>query len=281
MTRLSGVTVSLKWLLFLLLVVKSSCRNEESRLTAARRQRSSYYAWFYAESASSQITDKAFKFYKVLFSNDTIAKEAMKEFKVNTKQQLMNHLTRAYAHGDPILHTTATFCATQQDCAPYQARPAVQQGTGMQDSLTVIGFLLTPRLLGARNHLTRQQWALWGSNDTEMYTNLTCCDKLQAFSNRIYGGPVKDKFTPTEGYGSRSHVTVALAKGVQAVQTGLDLIDLIKCEQECKSNKYYYEISDDVGEHSAWMRYYGHGRFLMYLQDRHPNYSATFNVAGA
>jgi len=254
----------------------------QSHLAAARHRssRPSYYAWFYSDNASMRITEKAFKFYKALFSNDTMADEAMKEFKVKTKQELLDHLTRKYAKGDKILHTTATYCATQEDCAAYKARPAVQQGVGKQYNMTVIGYLLTPRVLGARNHLKDNQIPLWDSNDTEIYTNLTCCDKVKAFSNWVYSGPDENKFTPTHGLGSRSHVTVALSDGSVAVQTGLDLIDLIKCEQECKSIKHYYLLpADEIGE-LAWARYYGHGRFVMYLTDVQSNYGSTFKVEG-
>ncbi len=41
------------------------------------------------------------------------------------------------------------------------------------------------------------------------------------------------RFFPTEGIGSRAHVTLGYTSGTSAVQTGLDLIGLVQREETC------------------------------------------------
>lgn len=66
------------------------------------------------------------------------------------------------------------------------------------------------------------------------------------------------RFHPTSGKGSRSHVTLG-CHGVEPVQTGLDLVDVIKCEIKNEGNDDHKSVDGGA------VRYYGEGRCVVYL----------------
>ena len=110
---------------------------------------------------------------------------------------------------------------------------------GKASSLTIAGFILTPRTLGARVLLTREQLTVYHQNDLEPFTMLpppesksrpsdtdsentrTCEATLRPLEDVEAGdiaGPVR---------GRRAHITLATAPGVKPVQTGLDQLDAL------------------------------------------------------
>ena len=110
---------------------------------------------------------------------------------------------------------------------------------GKASSLTIAGFILTPRTLGARVMLTREQLTVYHQNDLEPFTVLpppqnkyrppendsedtrSCEPTLRPLEDNEAGdiaGPVR---------GRRAHITLATAPGVKPVQTGLDQLDTL------------------------------------------------------
>ena len=66
--------------------------------------------------------------------------------------------------GPDILHCTAKGGAAADTL--YSTRPDVLQALGSVTTLTIVGFVITPRTFGARVKLTPQQLTLWGNSDS-------------------------------------------------------------------------------------------------------------------
>ena len=119
---------------------------------------------------------------------------------------------------------------------------------GKASSLTIAGFILTPRTLGARVMLTREQLTVYHQNDLEPFTMLPqnksrppdtdsadtrgCEPTLRPLEDVEAGdiaGPVR---------GRRAHITLTTAPGVKPVQTGLDQLDaLLQAHQQSLQEK--------------------------------------------
>ena len=126
--------------------------------------------------------------------------------------------------------------------------------SGQASSLTISGFILTPRTLGARVMLTTEQLSVYHQNDLEPFTVLPPPKN----NPRRLPPPLQDNSTrqspPSDGHpgdirpcdptlrplanteagdmvggvrGRRAHITLATAPGVMAVQTGLDQLDTL------------------------------------------------------
>jgi len=54
------------------------------------------------------------------------------------------------------------------------------------------------------------------------------------------------------------------APGVSAVNTGYDLVDLIRLEQEADDSIPTYNLSDTIAGGGGWLRNYGEGQWVFY-----------------
>ena len=111
---------------------------------------------------------------------------------------------------------------------------------GKVSSLTIAGFVLSPRTVGARVMLTPEQLSVYHQNDLEPFSVLpphnnartqpastdtgdtrTCPPTLRP----LEGGEAGDIVGPVRG--RRAHITLATAPGIKPVQTGLDQLDTL------------------------------------------------------
>ena len=117
---------------------------------------------------------------------------------------------------------------------------------GQASSLTISGFILTPRSLGARVMLTTEQLSVYHQNDLEPFSVLpppkhnprrqppppqensplpgdtrSCEPTLRPLADTEAGDMVGGV------RGRRAHITLATAPGVRPVQTGLDQLDTL------------------------------------------------------
>lgn len=76
--------------------------------------------------------------------------------------------------------------------------------------LSVVGLIVTPRTLGARVSLSSEQRSLWPTGADKVGIPAADLPGVEAL-------PV----------GSRAHVTLGCAAGVEAVQTGIDLLEIL------------------------------------------------------
>ncbi|XP_008569310.1 PREDICTED: 2',3'-cyclic-nucleotide 3'-phosphodiesterase [Galeopterus variegatus] len=136
-----------------------------------------------------------------------------------------------------VLHCTTKFCdygkATGAD--EYAQQDVVKKSYCKAFTLTISALFVTPKTTGARVELSEQELLLW-PNDV-------------------------DKLSLTESLprGSRAHITLGCAADVEAVQTGIDLLEIIW--QEKGGNR-----GEEVGELSRGKLYsLGNGRWMLSL----------------
>ncbi|XP_038071956.1 2',3'-cyclic-nucleotide 3'-phosphodiesterase-like isoform X2 [Patiria miniata] len=195
--------------------------------------------------------------------------------------------------GTTLLHCTSFFSnySERAGSQQYATSPAVRQATGRAFNLTVIGFLITPRTLGARIRLNDQELLLWETNSsatsdftpvgagnnvdkTMQQKQLQHLDQSQMPGQEISTFyPIRDEvpcpkgwrpteFSPTCGRGSRAHLTLGTGKDVEAVQTGSDLNAIIQRELEAVAKK---EDILTLKLKSGTVRCYGEGNWAVYL----------------
>lgn len=83
----------------------------------------------------------------------------------------------------------------------------VKKSYGKAFTLTISALFVTPKTTGAQVELSEQELLLW-PNDV-------------------------DKLSPTDSLpqGSRAHITLGCADDVEAVQTGIDLLEIVRQER--------------------------------------------------
>ena len=185
----------------------------------------------------------------------------------------MPHFTDIYPPRDveEKLHTTSFFAArgNVEGSMEYSQREAVKGSIGKHFELTIIGFVATPRTIGARVKLTEDQLKLWGQDDYEnkpksclSHSERSRCGDVLNFrdvSDEVGSNDNENFFRPTSGFGSRAHATLGVATGSAAVVTGLDLIEVVTCEEEEPFG------GEEVRVDGGIARYYGEGRVAVYL----------------
>lgn len=161
---------------------------------------------------------------------------------------------------DLSYHTTAKFCGrndTGTNCTAYLHE--VSQYIGRAYQMHLVGLFFTKSTYGVRIKLTAEEQSLFqednrvNSAQTVISSNVSDSDNYTTFPvksrgfgyepyyygpkndslNRhpYYPGinfrPQKEDFHPTE---SRAHITMGCAPNISAVQTGLDLLNIIDLE---------------------------------------------------
>lgn len=118
---------------------------------------------------------------------------------------------------------------------------AVTESYGSVSELSLSALFVTPRTVGARVSLTEEQLLLWPS-DAEKEADV----------------PPAASSLPR---GSRAHVTLGCAEGVEPVQTGLDLLEILALQQDGQQGELVEEM--ELGT----LTYYGGGRWLLALRE--------------
>lgn len=119
----------------------------------------------------------------------------------------------------------------------FSALQAVKDLYGSAFELSLSALFVTPRTVGARVSLTEEQLLLWPA-DAE-----------------------KEAGSASLPLGSRAHVTLGCAEGVEPVQTGLDLLEILALQQEGHQGELIEEM--ELGS----LTYYGEGRWLLTLRE--------------
>lgn len=187
-----------------------------------------------------------------------------------------------------MLHVTSKFTARgkAEGAQEYITSPVVKESLGKCFRLCIIGFVITPRTIGARLKLTEEQLELWAKNDDEdPPTTVTGSEVIKGNKpeesnsteeNKSRNSSVcvptvtrvercsTERFHPTSGKGSRAHLTLATAPNVKPVTTGLDLIRAVRSEQRAlkcdNQNPETYAIDGGI------LKNYGDGVWVVYPQ---------------
>ena len=134
-----------------------------------------------------------------------------------------------------ILGRLSTAGATTSSLAVVLSPQVVKKSYGKAFTLTVTALFVTPKTAGARVELSEQELPLW-PNDV-------------------------DKLSPSDSLprGSRAHITLGCAGDVEAVQTGIDLLEIVRQEKGGSRG-------EEVGElHRGKLYSLGSGRWLLSL----------------
>lgn len=115
---------------------------------------------------------------------------------------------------------------------------AVRASYGKGFTLSISGLFVTTKTVGARVELSEQQLLLWPGD----------ADKLQA--------------TDSLPKGSRAHITLGCASGVEAVQTGMDLLEFVKLEKAGSKGEEVGEIG------GGKLQYFGNGMWMLTLSKK-------------
>lgn len=108
--------------------------------------------------------------------------------------------------------------------------------------MSLSALFVTPRTVGARVSLTEEQLLLWPADaEKQAESAVPAAASLPL--------------------GSRAHVTLGCAEGVEPVQTGLDLLEILALQQEGQQGEPVEEM--ELGS----LAYFGDGRWLLSLRE--------------
>ncbi|KAF1379773.1 hypothetical protein PFLUV_G00179510 [Perca fluviatilis] len=194
-----------------------------------------YFGWFLLSSIQDKVRCTAMDFLKTL---DTL--EAFKKHLIDFTGKAEKEVDlEQYFEAKGTLHCTTKFCdyGKAEGAKDYAEKPAVKDFYGSAFELSLSALFVTPRTVGARVSLTEEQLLLWPA-DAE-----------------------KEAGSASLPLGSRAHVTLGCAEGVEPVQTGLDLLEILALQQEGHQGELIEEM--ELGS----LTYYGEGRWLLSLRE--------------
>ncbi|XP_060757979.1 2',3'-cyclic-nucleotide 3'-phosphodiesterase [Neoarius graeffei] len=201
-----------------------------------------FYGWFLASEDEEKLKDSPVAFLKTLGALEAFKKhvgdftgDAGKE--VNLEQ---------YFQAPALLHCTTQFCdyGKAEGAKEYAEQQVVKDSCGKATELSVVGLLVTPRVFGARVSLTPEQLPLWPAGADKVGIPPADLPGVEAL-------PV----------GSRAHVTLGCAANVLAVQTGIDLLEILILQQG--EEKEVPEEELELGK----LSYLGKGRWYLSLKE--------------
>lgn len=196
-----------------------------------------YFGWFLLSSVQEKVRCTSMDFLKTL---DTL--EAFKKHLVDFTGKAEKEVDlEQYFKPKGALHCTTKYCdyGKAEGAKEYAENPAVKALYGSAFELSLTALFVTPRTVGARVSLTDEQLQLWPSD----------AEKSSAAAAA--------SLPP----GSRAHVTLGCAEGVEPVQTGLDLLDILALQQDGQQGEPAEEM--ELGS----LAYYGEGRWLLSLRE--------------
>ncbi|XP_070779467.1 2',3'-cyclic-nucleotide 3'-phosphodiesterase [Enoplosus armatus] len=199
-----------------------------------------YFGWFLLSSVQDKVRCTSMDFLKTL---DTL--EAFKKHLIDFTGKPEKEVDlEQYFQAKGTLHCTAKFCdyGKAEGAKEYAQNPAVKESYGSSFELSLSALFVTPRTVGARVSLTKEQLLLWPTDaEKEAESVVPAAASLPL--------------------GSRAHVTLGCAEGVEPVQTGLDLLDILALQQEGQQGELVEEM--ELGS----LTYYGEGRWLLSLRE--------------
>ncbi|GAA6217987.1 2',3'-cyclic-nucleotide 3'-phosphodiesterase [Lates japonicus] len=199
-----------------------------------------YFGWFLLSSVQDKVRCTSMDFLKTLDTLEAFKKH-MTDFTGKAEKEVD---LEQYFEAKGTLHCTTKFCnyGKAEGAKEYVQNPAVQDFYGSTFELSLSALFVTPRTVGARVSLTEEQLKLWPADaEKEAESAVPAAASLPL--------------------GSRAHVTLGCAEGVEPVQTGLDLLQILALQQEGQQGELVEEM--ELGP----LTYYGEGRWLLSLRE--------------
>lgn len=230
-----------------------------------------YYAWFLSPSDSRALMDRGRILFKNVYENCDAFRENFAKFSSMLNfQSAMDFYNRdMFVSGDQyILHCTAKFCgmdakANEENGAKeFATNKKVQANLGKVQNLKIIGFFFTKETFGCRVELTDEQLEIYDQDEQikrpQKRQYGTVSSKAKHPNKDEFKEPItieeiaqklddeSKRFNPVPGLGRRAHITLATAPGVKAVNTGIDLLEIVKAERECEAPTTEVKLQDDT-----------------------------------
>ncbi|KAM6957157.1 2',3'-cyclic-nucleotide 3'-phosphodiesterase [Aplochiton taeniatus] len=200
-----------------------------------------FFGWFLLPNVQDKVRCTSLDFLKQL---DTL--EAFKKHLADFTGQGEKEVDlEQYFQVKGALHCTTKFCdyGKAEGAVEYAEMPAVQKEYGSVFELSLTALFVTPRTVGARVSLTADQLVLWPA-DAEKQAE----PAVPAAASLPLG--------------SRAHVTLGCAEGVEPVQTGLDLLEILALQEDGQQGEPVEEM-----ELGGSLTYYGKGRWMLSLKE--------------
>uniref|UniRef100_A0A8D0H8W3 2',3'-cyclic-nucleotide 3'-phosphodiesterase n=2 Tax=Sphenodon punctatus TaxID=8508 RepID=A0A8D0H8W3_SPHPU len=200
-----------------------------------------YFGWFLSKRSSENLRKTGQAFLDELASIKVFKKEAKYFAPVIEDPKAKIDLTSYFVKRPPgVLHCTTKFTdfGKATGAEEYAQQEAVKSSYGRSFILTISALFITPKTAGARVELSDQQLQLWPGD--------------------------VDKFQPTDNLakGSRAHITLGCANGIEPVQTGLDLLEFFRLEKA--GNKG--EEAGEIG--GGKLLSFGNGMWMLLLSKK-------------
>ncbi|ODM91255.1 2',3'-cyclic-nucleotide 3'-phosphodiesterase [Orchesella cincta] len=234
-----------------------------------------FYGWFFNESIAESISIIGKKYFMEIYDTipqfQTFVNDLMHESNVtNPLEFYTKPLDPDTQLPDLHYHITAKFCGrndSSDQCTSYLHD--IGQYLGRPYKMHLVGLFFTKNTYGIRIKLTAEEQKLFREDTRENSAQAvveetneidgivlpnqenhgfayepyyyTKKEQPEDLNHPFYPGiqfrPQKDNFHPTE---SRAHTTLGCAPGIPAVQTGLDLIQII--DMEVSSFAYHQDF---------------------------------------
>uniref|UniRef100_K7FSB3 2',3'-cyclic-nucleotide 3'-phosphodiesterase n=1 Tax=Pelodiscus sinensis TaxID=13735 RepID=K7FSB3_PELSI len=168
-----------------------------------------YYGWFLSKKSSEHLRKTGQAFLDELGNLKAFKKES-KYFLPDEDPKIKLDLTGHFAKRPPgVLHCTTKFTdfGKALGADEYAQQEVVKASYGKAFTLTISALFLTTKTVGARLELSEQELLLWPGD----------VDKILPIDNLPKG--------------SRAHITLGCANGIEPVQTGIDLLEFVKLEK--------------------------------------------------
>ncbi|XP_077068560.1 2',3'-cyclic-nucleotide 3'-phosphodiesterase [Siphateles boraxobius] len=200
-----------------------------------------FFGWFLLPEEEERIKCATMDFLKTLDTLEAF-KEHISEFTGEAEKEV--DLEQYFQNALP-LHCTTKFCdyGKAEGAKDYAELQVVKESLGKSDELSVTALIVTPRTFGARVALTETQMKLWPEGADKEGVPPALLPSAESLPG-----------------GSRAHVTLGCSAGVESVQTGLDLLDILALQKEGKEGT---QVEMDLGT----LSYLSEGRWFLALRE--------------
>ncbi|XP_043091170.1 2',3'-cyclic-nucleotide 3'-phosphodiesterase [Puntigrus tetrazona] len=200
-----------------------------------------FFGWFLLPEEEERIKCATMDFLKTLDTLEAF-KEHISEFTGEAEKEVD---LEQYFQNPLQLHCTTMFCdyGKAEGAKEYAELQVVKESLSKSYELSVTALLVTPRTFGARVALTEAQLKLWPEGADKEGVPPALLPSVEALPA-----------------GSRAHVTLGCSAGVEAVQTGLDLLEILALQKEGKEGT---QVEMDLGT----LTYLSEGRWFLALRE--------------
>lgn len=200
-----------------------------------------FFGWFLLPEEVERIKCATMDYLKTLDTLEAF-KEHISEFTGEAEKEVD---LEQYFQNPLQLHCTTKFCddGKAEGAKEYAELQVVTESLTKSFELSVTALIVTPRTFGARVALTETQLKLWPEGADKEGVAPALLPSVEALPA-----------------GSRAHVTLGCSAGVESVQTGLDLLEILALQKEGKEGT---QVVMDLGT----LTYLSEGRWFLALRE--------------